>query len=283
MKDWENKALILLEKSLNPLPQELNELDWKVNISEKGDRIARHLSAFSNYSGGGFLVFGVNNEGTMVGVDQDQCRSIIEKIGNISRSTVEPQIIVDHLLSKIGEANILFLYIPEAPSKPVHIKSSDIYESYTRTAGQTRKMNKQEVALIISSSTNLTFETKLATGILDIQDILSRLDFVSYFDLIKKNLPKDSQSIIDALASERLVKKVEEGYCITNLGAILFAKDFNDFKDLQRRATRVIVYSGKGRIQRIKEVEGRKGYASGFVNLLGYINTMLPSNEIILA
>jgi predicted HTH transcriptional regulator len=43
----------------------------------------------------------------------------------------------------------------------------------------------------------------------------------------------------------------------------------------------VIVYEGKDRLKRIKEVEGDKGYASGFVNLIGYINTLLPSNEVI--
>lgn len=282
MKEWEQKAVNLLEKSLIPLPQEINELDWKVDISEKGDRLARHLSAFSNYHGGGFLAFGIGNNGAKVGVENSQCTEILKKIGNIARENVEPQITVSHYVAEINGSNILFVYVPEAPSRPVHLRSKSIYESYTRSAGQTRKMNKQEVALIISSSTNnLTFESKLATGVLDTQSILSKLDFVSYFDLCKKPLPKDNQSIVDVLVSERFVKKNEEGYCITNLGAILFAKNLDDFVGLQRRAPRVIVYKGKDRIHRVKEVDGKKGYASGFVNLIGYINTLLPSNEII--
>lgn len=281
MKEWEQIAIKLLEKSLIPLPQEINELDWKVDISEKGNRMARHLSAFSNYSGGGFLVFGVSDDGGKVGVEKDQCNEIVKKIGNIARDGVEPQITIDHVLVETDEVPILFVRIPEASSRPVHIRSMNIYESYTRSAGQTRKMSKQEVALIISNSTNLTFETKLATNILNVQNILSKLDFVSYFDLSKKPIPKDNQSIVDILASERLVKKAEGGYYITNLGAILFAKNLDEFKDLQRRVPRVIVYEGKGRIRRIKEVDGKKGYAAGFVNLIEYINMLLPSNEII--
>lgn len=70
LKNWEIRALALLEKSLKPLPAELNELDWKSDISSKGDRIAQHLSAFSNTAGGGFLVYGVNNEGVTIGLDQ---------------------------------------------------------------------------------------------------------------------------------------------------------------------------------------------------------------------
>ncbi|MCK5590636.1 MAG: ATP-binding protein, partial [Candidatus Pacebacteria bacterium] len=88
MKEWEQIAIKLLEKSLIPLPQEINELDWKVDISEKGNRMARHLSAFSNYSGGGFLVFGVSDDGGKVGVEKDQCNEIVKKIGNIARDGV---------------------------------------------------------------------------------------------------------------------------------------------------------------------------------------------------
>ena len=36
-----------------------------------------------------------------------------------------------------------------------------------------------------------------------------------------------------------------------------------------------------GRIETLKEQEGGKGYASGFEGLIGYINSLLPSNEVI--
>ncbi len=281
MKEWEQQATEALSKSLYPLPQELNEVDWKVDISEKGSRVARHLSAFSNYPQGGFLVFGIDDSGVKIGVDQKQCTEIIKKIGNIARDGVEPQIVINHSVVVIDGVNILFVRIPEANPKPVHLRSEEIYESYTRSAGQTRKMTKQEVALAISNSTDLTFETRMATGILGLTDVLSELDFVSYFDLSKKPLPKDSEAIIDALVSERLVKKVEGGYRITNLGAILFAKNLDHFGDLKRRGPRVVSYEGRDRLKRMKEVDGVKGYASGFVNLIGYINTLLPSNEVI--
>lgn len=280
MKYWEEQAIKFLERSLKPLPQELNEIDWKVDFSEKGDRFARHLSAFSNYSGGGFLVFGINNDGSMEGLDRQRCDIILEKIGNIARSTVEPQIQIDHMVKTMYGVDLLIIHIKEAPSKPISIKG-DIYESYTRSAGQTRKMNKQEIALIISSSHNLTFETKLASEGMSIVQVLEKIDFVSYFDLIKRTLPDSSELIVDALISERIVKKIDNNFYITNLGAVLFAKSFDDFKDLERRAPRVILYNGKDRINRVREVDGKKGYASGFVSLISYINALLPSNEII--
>ena len=55
--NWQEKALALLEKTLKPIPQELNEMDWKGGLSNDKERLAQHISAFSNLSGGGTLVF----------------------------------------------------------------------------------------------------------------------------------------------------------------------------------------------------------------------------------
>lgn len=49
MKNWEKRALDLLERTLNPVPTEINELDWKSRLSDKSERIAQHLSAFSHH------------------------------------------------------------------------------------------------------------------------------------------------------------------------------------------------------------------------------------------
>ena len=76
MKIWEKEAIDWLEKSIKPFPQELNEIDWKLDLSPNTDRLAQHLSAFSNYDGGGFLVFGVD-AGKIIGIENDQCTKII--------------------------------------------------------------------------------------------------------------------------------------------------------------------------------------------------------------
>ena len=57
MKDWVENAIQLLNKSLHPVPQELNELDWKTDLSDKSDRMAQHISAFANTPRGGYLMF----------------------------------------------------------------------------------------------------------------------------------------------------------------------------------------------------------------------------------
>lgn len=50
---------------------------------------------------------------------------------------------------------------------------------------------------------------------------------------------------------------------------------------MRRKAVRVIAYKGNSRVETIREQEDVEGYTCGFERLIGYINTLLPSNEVI--
>lgn len=61
----------------------------------------------------------------------------------------------------------------------------------------------------------------------------------------------------------------------------MLAKNIEEFENLSRKAVRVIIYEGKDRMKTIKELDGKKGYATGFESLIGFINNLLPANEVI--
>jgi ATP-dependent DNA helicase RecG len=65
------------------------------------------------------------------------------------------------------------------------------------------------------------------------------------------------------------------------LGQSFLQKRLADFHALARKAIRVIVYKNNSRIETVKEQLGTKGYANGFEGLIGYINGLLPSNEVV--
>ena len=71
------------------------------------------------------------------------------------------------------------------------------------------------------------------------------------------------------------------GCNITNLGGVFFAKRLEDFAALRRKAMRVIKYRGRSRVEGGKEQIGNKGYACGFEGLISYVNSILPTNEVI--
>lgn len=57
-------------------------------------------------------------------------------------------------------------------------------------------------------------------------EVLSLLDYPGYFDLMQQALPDNKDGILDRLKAEKLITPDADGHWnITNLGAILFAKD----------------------------------------------------------
>ncbi|WP_446425555.1 ATP-binding protein [Mailhella sp.] len=78
-----------------------------------------------------------------------------------------------------------------------------------------------------------------------------------------------------------MITQEGSSWSITNLGALLFAKDLSQFGDLKRKTPRVIIYKGTNKIETEREQIGVKGYAVGFEGLIQYINGQLPANEVI--
>ena len=112
------------------------------------------------------------------------------------------------------------------------------------------------------------------------EDVLIRLDYPTYFNLLGAPPPDGRAAILDALRRDRIIAPGKAGgFDITNLGAILLAKDLGDFPRLKRKSPRVIEYRGAGRTETLKEHESTKGYASGFDELIVYIDARLPAKE----
>lgn len=281
MNHWVETAIQLLTKSLYPVPQELNEIDWKSGLSDKNERIAQHISAFANHSQGGYLAFGIDNDGRPKPLDKTEMDTIVQKMGNIARNNLAQPVGIEHTVVDYKGNAVLFIHIPEHTDKPVHLRSSDIFESYKRSAGQTVKLSRHEVKQLISISTGFDFESQIAMQNVSDDDVMKLLDYDSYFTLQEKRLPDTKLSILQTLANDDLIKKVQNGWDVLNLGAILFSKDVKNFRDLKRKAVRVIVYKETSRINALKEQEGGRGYASGFEGLVNYLMDQLPSNEVI--
>jgi predicted HTH transcriptional regulator len=71
------------------------------------------------------------------------------------------------------------------------------------------------------------------------------------------------------------------GFFITNLGALLFARDLSAFPSVARKAPRVVVYASNSRAGGVTHRGGSRGYASGFSGLLDYIQARLPHTETV--
>jgi len=283
MKEWINRAIGLLDSSLSPIPHELNELDWKEDLSPNNKKLTQHIRAFANYPNGGFLVFGVQNgTGKVLGIDANKAEKIVQTLSNLSRDTVEPHIAIDHTIETYLEQSILIVYIKESSTKPVHLKKGTIEDTYIRSGGTTKKASRQEIGELMLNSKNPIYEELHSTKVVDIRKVYELLDVDGIFTLLQKPVPFDLEEVINVLQANKMMERIDEnGFYITNLGALTAAKSLIEFDSLARKAVRVIKYKGKNKVVTEREYPGRKGYAISFERLIEFIKILLPSSEVI--
>jgi predicted HTH transcriptional regulator len=279
-KIWINKAKECLKTSLSPIPHELNELDWKLDLSDDSTRIAQHISAFGNLIGGGFFAFGLSSNAEIIGIAQSQTDPILRKLANIARDAMEPPQKIDHFVDDSFGKNILFVHILESDEKPVHIHGKGMEFSFIRSGGQTRKMSRQELATAVMQSRQVRYE-ELEALKSSTAKILELIDYDKFFKMLNVPLPGSQDAIVEELVNHKIVYRNNDNFSITNLGAITAAKNFLQFPGKERFSVRVIRYKGTARIETEMEKEFIQGYGVGFQELIRYIVGELPASEVI--
>ena len=278
--DWKDNAIKILRKSLSPIPNELNELDWKSGLSDKTERMAQHLSAFANLNGGGLLVFGVHDDGTFFTMNKSEIDKIVQKLGNIAMNNLSYPIPIEHSVIDFDGHSLLFIYVPEQKDEPVHLRGNDPYTAYHRSAGQTVKMSRNQVKALIATSQGITFEQKIAQYNLTKDDILKLLDYKALFRLLDKQIPHSEDTIIERLTQYHLCERKGENWAITNLGAILFAADLQKFPSMAGHEVIVRKYIGENNRQQEFEQHGAYGYAVGFEGLVDFVMNITSTEDI---
>ena len=182
---------------------------------------------------------------------------------------------VDH-----PDGRVVILEIPAATIAPVAFENI----SYIRIGSATPKLNDHPALFqkLIDNMRPYTWEKDIAQSFVTEDIVLDLLDYPTYFKLTRQSLPDNRKGIFERLAADYLITKDVGGrWNITNLGAILFANNLEQFDPaLARKAVRFIAYDGKNRAAMVTHrYDERKGYASGFEGLISYINNLLPQNE----
>lgn len=280
-KHWIPVALNWLAQSFDPVPHELNELDWKANLTGHKERLIEHLIAFANHPNGGFLVFGVQDDASLVSVEQAGVAQIVNTIANLGRDAVEPPLAIDHAVVDFREVPLLIVYIREQSNKPAHRRGQSIETAWIRSGGTTRKASRQEVGGLMLNSQAPRWENLRASNLLQSTELLALLDLPVIANLLQRPLPADESELLQWLTDESMITPDGNGYYITNFGAIAAARNLDLFDSLKRKRIRVIHYRGKNKVETIDEMLGQKGYAAGFEGLIGYLKRALPHSEVI--
>ncbi|CAM4079877.1 ATP-dependent DNA helicase RecG [Bordetella tumbae] len=256
-------------------PREDETLEFKEARSQFDySKLMKYCVALAN-EGGGHLILGVTDKNPRAIVGTEAFRDLREarqRIHDTLRIRVETAEVY------LDDKRVVAFVIPSRPvGHPMEYEGA-----YLMRVGEALKPMTPDQLRKILGEGRPGFLEHDASDPLDSDHIVKLLDIQVFFDLLKLPFPASRDGVLQRLESERLIRHVGDGmHRITNLGALLLAKDMREFDTLMRRTIRVVKYKGKNKLQTERDIIGQKGYASGFENLITYVNSQLPMNEVI--
>lgn len=278
------KSSKLLRKLISS-SKENEWIEFKTNNTNP-DEIGKWISALSNASmlenqKFGYLVFGVSDDRKIVGTKQflKSLKKGNEELEHWLIQRLSPKLDLKFIDFFEGEMKISIVQIPSTHSQPTRFK----HNAYIRIGSITRNLYDfpEKERKIWNSSNQESFEAQIAIEEVSFKSINELLNWQSYFELTQRPKPTNEKSLTEILIEEKLITISNDLYNITNLGAILFAEDLNQFPKLFRKSIRVVAYKGNNRIETEREFLGKRGYAFAFTRLIDFLDSLLPKNEVI--
>lgn len=280
----EESALYMLVNRLIKLPKECEWVEFKMNI-KSSEEIGEYISALANGAclrnePYGYLVFGIaDGVHTVQGTHFRPSQYLVgkEELEHWLLQRLSPRIEFDIFEFNYNAKLISLFKVSAARNQPIYF----MHQHFIRIGSIKRSLKDfpEKERKIWARNAPLLFERGLALEDVSEDDVLTLLDTQAYFDLMKKPPPKTVEGVIERLVGDKLLISNSHGLHITNLGALLFAKDLQRFDTVKRKAVRVVLYKNKDKINTVKDISGKRGYAAGFGGLMNYINGLLPSNE----
>ena len=256
------------------MPSETQRLEFKEAKNQYDThKLHKYCVALAN-EGGGYLLLGIADKPprTVVGT-QAFTDTIVtaEKLFQALGFRVDIEEVAH------PDGRVLVFHIPSRPrGTAYHLDGAYLM----RSGEELVPMSEDQLRRIFSEGEPDWLEEYTKTG-LDGGEVVELLDTQGFFELLKQPYPTDRAGVLDRLKRERLVDEVANGYAIRRLGALLMAKRLVDFPDLERKAPRVVVYTGTSKLETRLDYTAPKGYAVGFQDLIGFVMSQLPQNEVV--
>jgi ATP-dependent DNA helicase RecG len=236
-------------------------------------KLFKYCVAIAN-EGGGHLLFGVRDKHPRKVVGSAACN---DPMGMASK-------LFEHLGFRVDvedvahpDGRVVVFHIPNRPRGTAYAFEG----AYLCRIGEELMPMSEDRLRVIFAEGRAEFIDLAAREDCSEEDVVRLLDTQAYFELRERPYPSARPEVLSIFTSKRFIAPSDTGYRITNLGALLFAKNLADFRGLDRKAVRVIVYEGatKAKVKGGKDITDRKGYAAGFNDLIDYIHGQLPASE----
>lgn len=300
-----------LDKLLIRFPQESELMEFKQNLyrrrtagTERGkdasDKQAAALKKFGTYISAlanaaalkgvpkAYLIIGVDDHGTITGTDF----SIYDRVSNQDLI----QWLSQHLSSNASFYFDEFCYRPQAgeidpgPSRKIVLLTVAAAVAYPVAWDKVRYFRKGSAVKILADFptdeaqlwSNLkggSYGLQIAKAGLSGEEVEDLLNIQQYFALLRQPMPKTIEERMRSLEQERMVRTDGRKWSITNAGALLLARDLNQFDQLSYKCVKMVWYSTNSKAADSSAELWPEGYASGCAKLLERIAKVYPRME----
>lgn len=249
-------------------------IEFKEN-QNKGKVIGKICSALANGAcvneePHGYILWGVSDEGQIVGTRFDFSK---EKVGNQAlemwlTTQIHPSPNLEFKLIDHPKGRVVMLKVPASKAEPTLFENIPYGRIGASVTSLIRKTN--EYLELLKAVTLAPWETSVARSFSSSYEALKLLSVDTYFRLQGGEKPANDDVIIDIFRGDGLLAEHEGRWGVTNLGAILLAKNLADFGvSLAVKGVRLTFYPGDTRdASLLISFEGKKGYAVGFQSLI---------------
>lgn len=255
-------------------PSETEHLEFKkAKNNFHFEKLVEYCVALAN-EGGGHIVFGVTDKPPRQVVGTTIFRPPAKTAGSV----------FERLHIKVSPTELHHpdgrVLVYSIPSRPIG-QAIEYNGRYLMRAGDELVPMTPDCLQKIFAEGQPVFEARVARTGLHAEDVVRLLDTQSYFELTELSYPADRQGVLERFIREKLIINNDGGYAITNLGALLFAKNLDEFDLLARKSVRITTYNGDNKLNIKRDIVDKKGYAVGFQGLVDYVSSQLSSNEVI--
>lgn len=272
--------------SLVGYPQETEWLEFKRDNSDPV-QIGKDISALANAAAWlerdvAYKVWGIDDEShALMGTTFDPYQAKGQGSQNLLiwlKQKLTPNANYEFSTIHHQDRRYVVLTIRAANMQPVCFQG----QAYMREGSSTtelRQGSEKEVELWRRLQ-RANYELRNADGDLSLQGVEERLNLQVFFDLLHLQTPESKDALVKPLAGQNIIRAQDNGlYSITNLGALLLARDLESFAGLGKRAMRVLRFSGKSNIEIIEDITFNEGYATSLSQAEDYLARATPARE----
>nr|CAA6813270.1 MAG: ATP-dependent DNA helicase [uncultured Thiotrichaceae bacterium] len=175
---------------------------FKLDMTD-ANRLADELVAFSNAEGG-VLLIGVEDQGKIAGLDNQQISRLNQLISNTANENVKPPIYPLTEIVSVQDKKIIAVHVRKGVARPYQTNKGLFL---TKSGSDKRKMSSEELRRLFATSQRLFADEETLNGT-DIGDINT--------EIVYDFLNNDNPEILEALKNETLPINV----VLQNLGLL---------------------------------------------------------------